>query len=100
MQELINKLKETANLTDEQAKSSIAIVSEYIKTKMPKTFHSQIDNMIGGGKLSEGIKEKLMDVAVETKDRTEEVLKEVYDKIEEVAKNIREKLDNKKNEPK
>ncbi len=96
MQELINKIKENTGVTDEQAKKSIETVSEYLKTKMPKSFHSQIDNMITGGKLSEGIKEKLMDVAVEAKDKTEEALKDIYDKIEEVAKNIREKLDNKK----
>lgn len=95
MQELINKIKESAGLTDEQAKKSIETVSEYLKSKMPKSFHSQIDNMLNGGKLSEGIKEKLIDVAVDAKEKTEDALKDVAAKLEEVAKDLREKWDEK-----
>lgn len=81
MQELINKLKETAGINDEQAKASIETISKYLKDKMPKSFHSQIDNMLEGGKLSEGIKEKLVDTAVDIKEKAEDVFGEVKDKI-------------------
>jgi DNA-directed RNA polymerase subunit L len=62
---------------------------------MPKSFHSQIDNMVNGGKLSEGIKEKLIDVAVDAKEKTGDALKDVAAKLEEVAKDLREKWDEK-----
>ncbi|MBC8046550.1 MAG: hypothetical protein H7Y00_07125 [Fimbriimonadaceae bacterium] len=84
MQELINKLKETAGINDEQAKLSIETISKYLKDKMPKSFHSQIDNMMNGGKLSEGIKEKLIDSAVDAKEKVEDVFDEVKDKISDL----------------
>jgi uncharacterized protein (DUF2267 family) len=81
MQDLINKLKETAGVSDEQAKKTITVISEYLKDKMPKSFHSQIDNMLDGGTLSEGVKEKIMDVAVDAKEKTEDVFDDVKDKL-------------------
>lgn len=81
MQELIEKLKEAAGITDEQAKNSIDTISKYLKDKMPKSFHSQIDNMMEGGKLSEGIKEKMMDTAIDVKEKAEDVFDDVKDKI-------------------
>ncbi len=101
MEDLIKKVTESAVVTDEQAKKSIETISEYLKEKMPKSFHSQIDNMLAGGKLSEGIKEKLMDTAVDMKEKTEEIFKDVADKTEEVMKSMKDKLDdlfNKKKE--
>lgn len=92
MEELTKKVTESAGITDDQAKIAIATVSTYLKDKMPKSFHSQIDNMINGGKLSEGIKEKLMDTAVDVKEKTEEVFKDVAEKTEEVVKGIKDKL--------
>ena len=91
MQELINKITQATGMSDEEARKSIEIVSSYLKDKTPKPFHAQIDNMINGGKLSEGIKEQLMDTAVHVKEKTEDILKEAADKMEELAKNMREK---------
>ena len=101
MEELVKKVTESAGVTDEQAKTSIETISAYLKEKMPKSFHSQIDNMVNGGKLSEGVKEKLMDTAVDVKEKTKEIFKDVADKTEEVMKNMKDKLDdlfNKKKE--
>lgn len=100
MQELINKIKEAAGIDDAQAKKAIETVSEYLKNKMPKPFHPQIDNLINGGKLSEGIKEQLMDAAVDAKEKTEDVLKDLTEKMEAFAKELRKKWDEKKSENK
>lgn len=81
MQELINKLKAAAGVNDDQAKASIETISKYLKEKMPKSFHSQIDNMLEGGTLSEGVKEKLVDTAVDIKEKAEDVFDDVKDKI-------------------
>ena len=90
MNELIEKVKASAGITDEQAKNSIETVSAYLKSKMPKSFHSQIDNLVNGGKLSEGIKEKLMDTAIDVKEKTEDVMKDVAESIEDAVKKMRE----------
>ncbi len=91
MQELINKIKDATGISDEQAKKSIETVSDYLKAKTPKSFHSQIDNMVNGGTLSEGIKDKLMDVAVSIKEKTEDILQEAADKLEDLKKEFKEK---------
>ena len=92
MEELIKKLTDSAGITEEQAKKSIETVSAYLKSKMPKTFHSQIDTMMHGGTLSEGVKEKLMDTAVDVKETTEDAMKEAAEKMEEAIKIMREKF--------
>ncbi|MBC8173764.1 MAG: hypothetical protein H7X71_07655 [Chitinophagales bacterium] len=84
MQELINKVKEAAGINDEQAKKSIETVSAYLKDKMPDALKSQIDNLVAGGKLSEGIKEKLADTAVDVKEKVEDIFDDVKDKISDL----------------
>ncbi|MFN0274679.1 MAG: hypothetical protein ACKVPJ_02945 [Chitinophagales bacterium] len=84
MQELINKVKVAAGINDEQAKVSIETISKYLKDKMPKAFDSQIDNLINGGKLSDGIKEKLTDTAVDVKEKVEDVFDDVKDKLSDL----------------
>ncbi len=93
MQELITKVSQSAGITEEQAKKSIEEVAAYLKSKLPAAFHSQIDNLIGGGKLSEGIKEKLMETAVDVKEKTEDIIKDVTEKTEEAIKVFKDKLD-------
>jgi len=94
MQEIIDKVKQSSGITDEQAKNSINTVAEYLKSKMPKSLHSQIDNMLKGEKFSDSLKETFMDAAVEAKEKSQEVLKDVVEKTEEAAKNIKEKVSN------
>jgi uncharacterized protein (DUF2267 family) len=94
MRDLIEKVKSTANISDEQATQSITTVAQYLKDRMPKTLHSQIDNMLNGEKFSDSLKETFMDAAVEVKEKSQEVFKDVAEKTEEAAKNIKEKVGN------
>ncbi len=94
MKELIEKVKTAAGLTEEQASLSITTVADYLKEKMPKSLHGQIDNMLKGEKFSESIKETLMDAAVDAKEKSQEVLKDVADKAEDAAKAIKDKVGN------
>lgn len=92
MQELIKKVSESADITDEQAKKSIETVSKYLKDKMPDILKSQIDNLINGGKLSEGIKEKLLDSAADAKEKSEDILKDATEKTAEILKTLQDKM--------
>ncbi len=47
MQELIDKLKAEAGLTDEQAKQAIATIKNYVVEKFPM-LEGAIDNVFGG----------------------------------------------------
>ena len=94
MKELIEQVTSKAGISEEQAKNSISTVAEYLKSKMPKTLHSQIDNMLNGEKFSDSLKETFMDAAVEAKEKSQEVLKDAAEKTEEAAKNIKEKVGN------
>jgi dihydrodipicolinate synthase/N-acetylneuraminate lyase len=47
MQELIDKLKANAHLTDEQAMQVLATVKDYVKEKFPM-LAGAVDNMLGG----------------------------------------------------
>jgi hypothetical protein len=84
MQELIKKITDTAGVTEEQAKKSIYVISGYIKERVPDSFKSQIDNLVNGGTLSEGMKAQLNEVASEFRDKAETVIDEVRDKLSEI----------------
>ncbi len=47
MQELIDKLKENAGITDEQAKKVLETVKEYVTEKFPM-LGGAVDNLLGG----------------------------------------------------
>jgi nucleoid DNA-binding protein len=47
MQELIDKLKAEANLTDEQAKQAISTIKNYIVEKFPM-LEGAVNNVFGG----------------------------------------------------
>ena len=47
MQELIDKLKSEAGLTDEQAKKAIASIKDYIVEKFPM-LEGAVNNLFGG----------------------------------------------------
>jgi hypothetical protein len=96
MQELISKVAAAAGISEEQAKKSIDTVSGYIKNKLPESFRSQIDNLVNGGNLSEGMKTKMNEVTEVFRDKAEDVIKEVRDKAEEVAGKIKEMFAEKK----
>ena len=98
MQELIKQVSTGAGLTEEQAKKSIEIVAAYIKERLPESFRSQIDHLVNGDKLSDGMKAKLNEVASEMRDSAEDFIKDVRDKAEEVAGKIREMFSEDRNQ--
>ncbi|HUR99283.1 MAG TPA: hypothetical protein VMZ26_14550 [Pyrinomonadaceae bacterium] len=49
MEELIKRVSERAGITEEQAKSAVETVAEYLKEKVPAPYSSYIDNFMSGG---------------------------------------------------
>ena len=81
MEELIKKVTAEAGITEEQAKKSIEAISSYIKDRLPDSFKSQIDNLVSGGTLSEGMKTKMSAVAEDIRDKAEDVIEDVREKL-------------------
>lgn len=81
MEELIKKVTAAAGITEEQAKKSIEAVSTYVKDRLPESFRSQIDNLVSGGTLSEGMKTKMGTVAEDIRDKAEDVIDDVREKL-------------------
>jgi hypothetical protein len=100
MQELINKVTAAAGISEEQAKQSIAAVSDYLKGKLPEPFRGQIDNLVNGGSLSAGVKAQLNEVATDVREKAEDLIDDVREKAEEMAGKIRGMFSDKKEDPK
>jgi len=49
MEEIITQLKDKAGLTDEQAIKSIAIMKDFILSKVPPMFSGFVDSFFAGG---------------------------------------------------
>ena len=92
MQELIRKLTETAGLTEDQARKAAETVSSYIKERLPESFRSQIDNLVNGGKLSEGVKSKMNEIMGEIREKAEGVIGDVREKTEDIISEVKEKF--------
>jgi len=48
MNELIQNLISKVGISEDQAKGAVATVGEFIKGKIPESFHGQIDAVLGG----------------------------------------------------
>lgn len=81
MDDLIKKVALAAGISEEQAKKSIETVSGYIKDRVPGSFKSQIDNLLNGGSLSEGVKSKMNEVAEDIREKAEDVITDVREKL-------------------
>lgn len=88
MEALIHKIVGSTGITGEQAKKAIEEVSAELKTKFPTFLHSEIDNVINGGKFGNTYRDK----ADHIRDKIEEVAKEAGSRAETVIGEIREKL--------
>lgn len=88
MEALIHKIVDSTGITGEQAKKSIEMVSDELKSKFPTFLHSEIDNVINGGKFGNTYREK----ADHLRDKIEEVAKDAGSRAETVFTEIREKL--------
>jgi hypothetical protein len=89
MEQLIQNVSSKAGITPEQAKIAITTVSDSLKAKTPYVFHKQIDVLINGGTLSDGIKLKLE----ELKDDFGDAAKNFGKKAEEFAGDMKKKVD-------
>jgi hypothetical protein len=49
MEELIRRVSERAGISEEQARSAVQTVSEFLKEKVPAPYSSYIDNFMGSG---------------------------------------------------
>ncbi len=92
MEKLINELINKAGLTEEQANKAVETVSGFLKDRVPSGFRTQIDNLLKGEKLSDSVKESLMDSAVNAKEKIEDVMKDVGDVTEDAIQNIKKKM--------
>lgn len=101
MEKLIQELISKAGLNEEQAAKTVETVNAFLKERVPSGFRSQIDNLLKGETLTEGVKESLMDTAVDVKEKVEDVLKDVTAKTGDAVENIKQKMNemfNKKKE--
>lgn len=99
MQELINKLMTEAGLSAEQATKALQTMVEFVKTKVPPGFASNIDAMFAGTMHEPTYKEKAEDFAGATKDKLEDLaevarekLSDAAEKAEDMAKEAYDKL--------
>ena len=89
MEQLIKEVSVKACITPEQAKTAITTVTESLKSKMPHFFHEQIDIMINGGTLSDGVKKRFEGL----KDDVEDAAKNIGKKAEEFAGDVKKKVE-------
>lgn len=102
MQELINKLTSEVGLSAEQASKTMAVVMDFVKSKLPASLSGNLDAMFSGAQgtvkeeslqdkaedFAEAAKDKLEDLAGQAKDK----LSDAADKAEELAKDAFDKL--------
>ena len=53
MDELIKRITEKTGISEDQARSAINTVSGFLKEKLPAPIAGQIDNVLGGGGMSD-----------------------------------------------
>ena len=49
MEELIRRVSEKAGISEEQARSAVETVAEYLKERVPAPYSSYIDSFMSGG---------------------------------------------------
>ncbi len=54
MEELINRVSERAGITEEQARTAVETVAEFLKEKVPAPYSSYIDSFMSGGGTGKG----------------------------------------------
>jgi len=103
MQDLIDKLKQEAGLTEDQAKKSLNILKDYIRSKVPPMFSGIVDNFLGKGENHEDdplapppaddFKKKAETITNETKDKIEHIAGDAKEDVEEFAKEAVHRID-------
>ncbi len=92
MEKLINDICEKTGISTQQAEQAIKVVSDSLKSKLPYVLHRQIDNLIAGGTLSAGVKEKLSELKNDAEDAALKVGKAASEMAEDVKKKMNDFL--------
>ena len=100
MQELINRLIEKANITEEQAKHAVNTIKDFVKEKFPmlegaveNMFASKPENNDAPKKASGNVMDKISElIPGQTGEKVEAFAKEAVNKAEEVFDNLKDKL--------
>jgi hypothetical protein len=93
MQELINKLTSEVGLSAEQATKAMQTVMDFVKTKIPPAFATNIDAIFTGAKVDakeETLTEKATDFADAAKDKLEDLAGEAKEKLGDAAEKAEE----------
>jgi uncharacterized protein (DUF2267 family) len=61
MDELIKRISEKTGISEDQARSAVGVVSNFLKEKLPAPIAGQVDNVLGGA--GGGVSDKLGDAA-------------------------------------
>lgn len=87
---IVDQVSKAANINQEQATKAIEAVSAALKEKLPYLLHSQIDILLTGGNLSDGVKQKFETL----KDDLESSAKDLGTKAQEFTEEVSKKLNN------
>ncbi len=89
MEQLVRDVSQKAGITDDQARIAVATVTESLKKRLPSVFHRQLDHLLAGGTLSDGVKRKFDDM---TRD-LEEAAKHFGQRAGAFAEDVKKKMD-------
>lgn len=87
---IVDQVSKAANINQEQAAKAIEVVSAALKEKLPYLLHNQIDILLTGGNLSDGVKQKFETL----KDDLESSAKDIGTKAQEFTEEVSKKLNN------
>ncbi|HOZ83488.1 MAG TPA: hypothetical protein PLU85_04685 [Bacteroidia bacterium] len=87
---IVDQVSKAANINQEQAAKAIEAVSAALKEKLPYLLHNQIDILLTGGNLSDGVKQKFETL----KDDLESSAKDLSTKAQEFTEEVSKKLNN------
>ncbi|MGH2643577.1 MAG: hypothetical protein ACRDE2_06495 [Chitinophagaceae bacterium] len=90
MQEYIDELQQKAGLTAEQAQQAVEIIVNKVKSKVPESFHSAIDNLFAGQTASDALKQKYQDFSDQATEKLQQFGKEAQEQLNEAAKQATE----------
>jgi len=101
MQDLIQQLKDKANLTEDQAYKSLQVMRDYIHSKVPPMFSGVVDSFLGDNFKSAGdtahhdddFLDKANEVSKETAQKIEGLAAEAKVEVEHFAKEAAERID-------
>lgn len=79
MEELKNLVKEKAGISDSQSAIAVETVMTYLKDRLPRVVHQQLDKIAAGQSLEESLRNQVEDLGSEVRERTEGLAKDLKD---------------------